>query len=270
MAPSRDTVPSAYQEVFVNELRARREAVGLSRNKLAAALGCTPQWIAKVETFEKPPSEGLADDLDTYFQMGGAFHRVWEKHQEARKNGLIPSGFRPLIEAEKDTAEINIYEPVLIPGLFQTEDYARLVFSNGLRPDKVEELVAIRMERQKLFDSPKPPLVFLLIRESVIRDVPAQVRSGQCKRLLELAERPTISVQLLPMCTCVFQPTGFQVLGFERSASVAYIEGTGGNGQMLADMAAVRNLTALFNVARSEALSATDSVALIQSIMEDT
>jgi hypothetical protein len=58
MAPTRDTNPSAYQDAFVNELRARREASGLSRNKLAAALGCTPQWIAKVETFEKPPSEG--------------------------------------------------------------------------------------------------------------------------------------------------------------------------------------------------------------------
>jgi transcriptional regulator with XRE-family HTH domain len=270
MAPTRDSNPSAYQEMFVHELRARREASGLSRNKLAAALGCTPQWIAKVETFEKPPSEGLADDLDTYYQLGGVFRRMWEKHAEARKNGLIPSGFRPLIEAEKDATEMSVYEPVLIPGLFQTEEYARLVFSNGLRPDKVEELVTIRMERQRIFDVPKPPLIFLLIRESLIRDVPQQVRSGQCKRLLDLAGRPTITVQVLPLCACVFQPTGFQVLGFESSASVAYIEGTGGNGQMLADVAAVRNLTALFNVARSEALSATDSAALIQTIMEDT
>jgi hypothetical protein len=81
----RDTNPSTYQEVFVTELRARRDIAGLSRNKVAAALGCTPQWLAKVETFEKPPSEGLADDLDTYFQTGGMFRRLWEKHVEARK-----------------------------------------------------------------------------------------------------------------------------------------------------------------------------------------
>jgi transcriptional regulator with XRE-family HTH domain len=87
MAPSRDTNPSAYQEVFVDELRSRREASGLSRNKLAAALGCTPQWLAKVETFEKPPSGSLADDLDTYFQLRGTFRRMWEKHQGARKRG---------------------------------------------------------------------------------------------------------------------------------------------------------------------------------------
>jgi transcriptional regulator with XRE-family HTH domain len=58
MATSRKIVPSPYQEMFVTEMRARREAACLSRNKLAEALGCTPQWLAKVESFEKPPSEG--------------------------------------------------------------------------------------------------------------------------------------------------------------------------------------------------------------------
>ncbi|GAA4241085.1 helix-turn-helix transcriptional regulator [Actinomadura meridiana] len=270
MAPSRDTNPSAFQEAFVNELRARRQADGISRNKLAAKLGCTPQWIAKVETFEKPPSEGLADDLDTYYQMGGTFHRMWEKHIEARKSGLIPTAFKPLIEAEKEAAQIGIYEPTLITGLFQTEEYARLVFSNGLQSDKVDELVAIRMERQAVLTSPKAPSIFLLIRESALRDVPPEVRPGQCKHLLGLAELPNVSIQVLPAHAHVFQPTGFQVLSFERSADLAYIEGTGGNSQMLSDAAAVLNLAVLFNVARSEALSATESAALIQTIMEGT
>ncbi|MFI0373203.1 helix-turn-helix domain-containing protein [Actinomadura sp. 1N219] len=270
MASSNDTNRSAYQEVFVNELRARRDASGLSRNKLAAALGCTPQWIAKVETFEKPPSEGLADDLDTYFQLGGTFRRFWEKHTEARKNGLIPRGFRPLIDAEKEAAQISIYEPVLITGLFQAEEYARLMFSSGIRADKVDELVAIRMERQAVLTGPKAPIVFLLIRESVLRDVPPEVRDVQCKRLMDLAELPNVSIQVLPACAYVFEATGFQVLTFERAAEVAYIEGAGGNGQMLADVAAVRSLAVVFNVARSQALSVAESATLIQTIMEGT
>ncbi|MGI5326685.1 helix-turn-helix domain-containing protein [Actinomadura nitritigenes] len=270
MAPTRDANSSVHQEMFVSELCARREAAKLSRNKLAAALGCTPQWLAKVETFEKPPSEGLADDLDTYFQAGGMFRRTWEKHLAARRRGLIPSGFRPLIEAEKDASEISIYEPVLITGLFQCEEYARLAFSVGLHPEKAKELVAIRMERQVILTEDGGPVVFLLIRESVIRDVPAAVRLAQCEHLLSLAERPKVLVQLLPRSALVFQPTGFQVLRFEHSTDVAYVEGTGGNGRMLDDPAAVRNLAVLFNVARSEALSARDSAALIRSIMEDT
>ena len=270
MTPARDTNPSAYQEVFVNELRARREMSGLSRNKLAAALGCTPQWLAKVETYEKPPSKGLADDLDTYFEGHGSFHRMWEKHTEARKRGLIPSGFRPLIDAEKKAAQISIYEPSLITGLFQTEEYALLVFSSGPHADRANELVAIRMERQEVLTRPKAPMVFLLIRESVLRDVPAEVRVGQCKRLLDLVELSNVSIQLLPACAHVFEATGFQVLTFEKSADVAYIEGAGGNGQMLADLTAVQELAILFNVARSEALSATASATLIRTIMEGT
>lgn len=186
MAPSRDNSPSAYQEMFVNELRARREASGLSRNKLAAALGCTPQWIAKVETFEKPPSEGLSDDLDTYFQLGGAFRRMWEKHMEARKRGLIPSGFRPLAEAQPEASQFSIFAPLLIPGLLQTEEHARLVFEAEQRADKAEELLALRMERQALLAKTDPPLLFLLIREAVLRDLHGEIKEGQCKRLLDM------------------------------------------------------------------------------------
>ncbi|WP_242901054.1 helix-turn-helix domain-containing protein [Actinomadura terrae] len=253
----------------MTELRARRDMAGLSRNKVAAALGCTPQWLAKVETFEKAPSEGLADDLDTYFQTGGLFRRLWEKHVEARKHGLIPSGFRPLIEAEKEAAEVSIYEPVLVPGLFQTEECARLVFSTGLRADKIDELVAIRMERQSILADPKF-LVFLLIGEAVIRDILPVVRSEQCKKFLDLAQQPNICLQVIPAGAPVFHPTGFQILGFEGAPDVAYVEGTGGNGQMLGDVAAVRNLAVLFSVIRGQALSVTESTALIRSIMEDT
>ncbi|TYK49195.1 helix-turn-helix domain-containing protein [Actinomadura decatromicini] len=269
MAPSRDANPSAYQEVFVNELRARREASGLSRNRLAAALGCTPQWIAKVETYEKPPSEGLADDLDTYFQTGGMFHRLWERHVVARKEGLVPSGFRPLIEAEKNTREMSIYEPLLIPGLFQTEDHARLVLGAGLRPEKADELVAIRMDRQSLLTQDDPPWVFLMIREAVIRDLHPEVRIGQCKRLLELMGELHISIQLIPTQAKVFHESGFQVLSYKRLPDVAYVDGAGGYGQMLTDVYDVRRLTLLFNVIRSAALSAADSEDLIREIMED-
>ncbi|WP_433230199.1 helix-turn-helix domain-containing protein [Actinomadura formosensis] len=270
MAPSRDAAPSAYQEVFVNELRARREASGLSRNKLAAALGCTPQWIAKVETFEKPPSEGLADDLDTYFQMGGAFRRMWEKHVEARKHGLIPNGFRPLAEAEPEASHISIYEPLLLTGLLQTEEYARFVLGAGMRTDQVEELVAIRMERQAILRRADPPWMFVLIREAVIRDLRWEFRTDQCKRLLEVMDHPKIALQVIPTDAAVFQPCGFQLLGFKQAPDVAYVDGVGRHGQVLTNPRDVQELAILFNVIRTAALSGAESENLIRTIMEST
>ncbi|MFA1540609.1 helix-turn-helix domain-containing protein [Actinomadura monticuli] len=270
MTPTRDTTPSAYQDAFVNELRARREASGLSRNKLAAALGCTPQWIAKVETFEKPPSEGLADDLDTYYQLDGAFRRLWEKHVEARKQGLIPSAVRPLVDAEREANRINIYEPLLVTGLMQTEEYARFVFNSGTRVDKTEELVAIRMERQRIFSKANPPWLFLLIREAVLRDIKAEFREEQCKRFLDVMSHPNVSVQVVPAEAAVFQESGFQLLSFDQAPDVAYVDGASGFGQILTDPRDVRRLAIVFDVIRSAALSATASANLIRTIMEDT
>ncbi|OLT38445.1 hypothetical protein BJF79_26770 [Actinomadura sp. CNU-125] len=181
---------------------------------------------------------------------------------------MIPRGFRPLIGAEKEAVRINIYEPLLIPGLLQTEEYARLVLSVGLQSDKLEELVSIRMERQVLLSREDPPWIFLLIREAVIRDLRPEVRVGQCKRLLELMDNPKFSVQVLPADALVFHPTGYQVLSFRRQQDIAYMEGTAGNAQMLTDSDVVRQLAVLFDVVRSEAFSAKDSANVIQSIME--
>ncbi|GAA2149912.1 helix-turn-helix domain-containing protein [Actinomadura napierensis] len=270
MAPTRDTNPSVHQETFVSELRARREAAKLSRSKLAVALGCTPQWLGKVESFEKPPSEGLADDLDTYFHAGGMFRRTWEKHAEARKRGLIPSGFRPLAEAEPEASQFSIFAPLLMPGLLQTEEHARMVFGAEQRADKAEELLVVRMERQAIFAKAEPPLMFVLIREAVIRDLHAEIKKGQCRRLLDVLGEPNVSIQLIPVGAHVFQGSGFQVLSFDEGPDVVYVDGAGAHGQMITEAASVRRLTVLFNMIRSAALSARESEDLIRTIMEST
>lgn len=270
MAPQRGHEPIGPQKSFMIEMRARREAAGLSRHKLAEALGCTPQWLAKVENFDKPPSEGLSDDLDTYFATGGSFRRLWEQMVEARKQGLIPSRFRPLIEAEKEANQICIYEPLLIPGLFQVVEYARLVLSAGRRSEKAEELVAIRMERQVLHGRADPPWLFLMIKEAVIRDMPLEVRPEQCKKLLDLTQEPKLSIQIIPTSAHVFEPSGFQVLSFDNMADVAYVEGANGYGQMFSGAEDVHGFTVLFNVIRSAALPADETENLIRTIMEGT
>lgn len=256
------------QKSFVIEMRVRREAAGLSRHKLAEALGCTPQWLAKVENYDKPPSEGLADDLDTYWNVGGTFRRLWEQMVDARRQGLIPRGFRPLIDAEKEARRIGIYEPLLVTGLTQTEELARFVLSVGERPDKADELVAIRMERQQILQKADSPWLFVLIHEAVVRRIPASYREAQCKRFLGLMEDPKISIQIIPESAPIFQPSGFQLLSFVNAADVAYIDGAGGHGQMLSDSHEVQDLAVLFDVVRSAALSAEETERLIRSIME--
>lgn len=268
MANRRISEAFGPRKSFVIEMRARREAAGLSRYKLAETLGCSAQWLAKVENSEKPPSEGLADDLDTFFKTGGGFRRLWEQMVEARRQGLISNGFRPLVEAEKEAKRIAIYEPLLVTGLAQTKEFATHVLSVGARPEKAEELVAIRMERQGILRRPESPWLFILIHERVIRGIRETFREEQCKHLLDLMSDPKISIQVIPDSAAVYQPGGFQLLSFEETAEVAYIDGVGGHGQMLTDPHEVQDLAVLFDVIRSAALSATESERLIRSIME--
>ncbi|GAB2847614.1 helix-turn-helix transcriptional regulator [Actinocorallia aurea] len=257
------------QRLFVKEMRSRREGAGLSRNRLAEALGCSPQWLAKVETYAKIPSGGLADDLDAYFTTGGTFRRAWDELDDERKRGLIPSGFRPLIEIEKTATGILAFEPMLMTGLMQTEDFARLLHVHGQHPDQAEELVAIRMERQRIFDKPDAPWFFLLMREAVLREFPADLRKEQCLHLLKMLRHPKISIQIIPADEIAFIGSGFMLLSFAEKEDVAYVEAAGGLGGIIQEAETVKRLGVTFNLLRGSALSVRESERMIRAFAED-
>src|SRR5688572_8120253 len=92
--------PDPYQELFVEEMTALREDTGLSRAELARTLGCSPQWLSKVESCAKPPSEALAQDLDTFRGTHGTFHRLWKKHRRYLQTHALPPGFARFADLE--------------------------------------------------------------------------------------------------------------------------------------------------------------------------
>ncbi|MFS1298151.1 DUF5753 domain-containing protein [Streptosporangium longisporum] len=101
---------------------------------------------------------------------------------------------------------IRSWDPLLVPGLLQTESYARHLFANGPRatPDEVEERVQARMRRQRILDKEDPPMLLVLIDEGVLRrrvNGPEVMRE-QLGHLLEVAQRPSVTVQVVdPDCT---------------------------------------------------------------------
>ncbi|MEO5876211.1 MAG: DUF5753 domain-containing protein, partial [Streptosporangiaceae bacterium] len=193
---------------------------------------------------------------------------MWDKYAEAKRQRLIPSKFRPLTKAELEATQICLFAPILVPGLFQTEMLARLVLSAEQPREKVEGMLAVRMERQSILTKVNPPWVLLLISESTLRNIPPEVREEQCKRLLDLVDETNIAAQLIPLYAQVFQSSGFQLLSFDRGPDVAYIDGAGVHGQMLTDLSDVRGLTVLFSMIRTAALPARESEDLIRTIME--
>jgi transcriptional regulator with XRE-family HTH domain len=271
MPPQRERDPDPLLDTFGSELRFRRDAAGLSRNKLAEALGCTGQWIGAVEFGDKPPSEEFAIDLDTFFDTGGLFHRLWEKIKKNRRKRALPQGFPGFLQMEAATASMQIFEAQLITGLLQTEDYAREVLRTVADPDKIEELLTIRMERQKILDEANAPRLWIVMDEAVLHR-PIGGSKLMCAQLLHLAEaarQPKITIQVVATHRGSYAGLegSFTVLSFHDGPDVAYVENCG-TGWTIREPGAVAAYDVRFDLVRSAAKPDDESLDLITAAME--
>jgi transcriptional regulator with XRE-family HTH domain len=265
---TRDPLISAFGLV----LRGHRESSGLSRRQLAEALGCSPQWIEKIETGQKPPSEATAEDFDTYFKTpGGLFHAMWTEIKRAGKHLVLPPGFPGFVEREAVATEMQIFETMMVTGLFQTRDYAFEVLKSGRRLEEIEQLVATRLERQQILDRDHPPEIAAVFDENVIRrPIGGQTTMGdQIQQLIDLAGRPNIQLQIVPATTGAYAglPGAFTLLGFDDGSRAYYVEGHSG-GQFVDRPDKVREHALRFSLIRGAAMSADESLKLLYAIRE--
>lgn len=114
-----------------------------------------------------------------------------------RANGGTPAWFMPYRQAESEATILRIWGPVIVPGLIQTEPYAREVITVGVRdPARLDELVAARMGRQKVLEQ-VPLIAVISARALQIKIGSAAVMADQCARLAQLAEQPNASVHIV-------------------------------------------------------------------------
>ncbi|GAA2106980.1 helix-turn-helix domain-containing protein [Actinomadura alba] len=254
-------------------LRAHREAAGLSRPQLGDALGCSGQWIGKVESGEKSPSEAFSIDLDTYFKTPvRTFHRMWEESRRAGRHLALPPGFPAFLRLEAEATSVRKFEALLVTGLLQTEAYARDVLRSGQKLDALDQLVASRLDRQAIMERDDPPRLWLLTDETVIRRGIGEraIMHGQLQRLMDVAERPEITIQVIPGDTGSYPGLegSFTILSFDGAPDVAYLEGAGGHGLLIRKADEVAALAVRFDLIRAAALPERDSLKLIAAVME--
>jgi transcriptional regulator with XRE-family HTH domain len=187
---------------FGAELRRARMAAGLSQEQLGLRVGYSGAQVGKVETGERVPSLDFARRCDTALpEMGGLFARIFDLAR--RWDGGYPSWFAEWVEAERQATSVCWWEPLLIPGLVQTADYARALFEawrSAASEDELEQLVSARMERQAIFERPRPPSLWVIVDEAVLhrRIGSEKVMREQLAHLAEIAQRPKITIQVVP------------------------------------------------------------------------
>jgi transcriptional regulator with XRE-family HTH domain len=265
MANDRD--PKNDLGVWLGErLRDARLAAGYaSQEQLARELGFDRTVIVKAETGTRPPSEDVAGKIGERFPQlcNGLYVQLCAIARKS--NGPIPGWFTDWVEIEAKTSILRWWEPLLIPGLLQTEDYARAVLATWRRdsPDEVEAKVAIRVGRQQVLATAD---FRVLLDESVLhrRIGDADVMAMQLEHLLTVGARPNITIQVVPFAAGAYAGLSgaFAIAEIPGEADAAYFE-TGVQGITVRDAALVGSAARMFDDLRDEALSRSKSLELI-------
>ncbi|MER5951256.1 helix-turn-helix transcriptional regulator [Streptomyces sp. NPDC001904] len=252
---------------FGSELRYWREAAGLSQPALGDRLFCTASLIGQVETAHKVPTREFAERLDTVFPSGGAFGRLIGLVLRTQ----LPSWFQEYAGLEAQATYISTYQAQVVYGLLQTEEYARAVME-APNPPNLDELVAARMERQRILHRGDPPQVWVVLDEAALRRPIGgpNVMWNQLAYLLGFRDQRHVSVQVLPFAAG--QHTGltgtFNLLRFEGDPDVLYTEDFA-QGHATANPGTFKEGSFRYARLQAAALSVEDSAALISRVMEE-
>lgn len=253
---------------FAFHLKRNREQKGWSQPELGARVNLPSSLVGGIEVCARRPTRKLARSLDEVFGLEQFFEALYPRVIEEIG---IPPGFSEFVEAEAEAAIVKLYENFAITGLFHTEEYARAILRKGRHPDKLEQLLAARMERTEILRREDPPVIVALIDASALRRSfggPAVMR-GQLEHLLSVAELPHVHVHVVPEDAEVLPEGSFTLLSSSSESDVGYTETAGGRGHLIDDHGYITELGTLFESIRSRALNAEDSQVAILKELED-
>jgi transcriptional regulator with XRE-family HTH domain len=195
-----DTDPRAF---LGRELRHARMAAGFSsQDALAAKLGFDRTVITKAETGDRPPTDEVLEAWCTTCDLDKDLFGRFVKLARAT-DGPIPAWFESWLEAEQEALMLKYWQPIIIPGLFQTAEYARallLAAQTDTSDEAIDALIDARMTRQAIFDRADPPDVSVVLDEPVLRRLigSRKVMYEQLAQMVDFSTRPYISVQVIP------------------------------------------------------------------------
>jgi transcriptional regulator with XRE-family HTH domain len=261
--------PSAL-EMLAENLRTLRATSGLSVRALADKLGWDHAHLHKMENAKSRGSEALIEALDTFYETGPHLKQLWVL---ARQIPFV-SRYEKYMGLEAKARLMYQYAPSVIPGLLQTEGYAReLLNASGMFGDGLDDQVTLRLERQEKILTDEDPAEFRAIIDEAALSCPLRDRGEWRKQLAHLvtvAKRPNVTIQVLLRAAGLHGLTNTHTmfLRLPKGTSVANTE-TGYSGDLVEDPEEVARLQVLYDRLRDKALSPPESVAFIEKLMED-
>ncbi|MFI0417191.1 Scr1 family TA system antitoxin-like transcriptional regulator [Spongiactinospora sp. 9N601] len=211
---------------FGAALRQYRIEAGLTQVQLADVVGYSKSRIGNVERGDENPTRQLVELCEKALGLDGELLAHWP----AVSGKGVAEWFRQWPPIEQRADKLLTTAPLIVPGLVQTEEYARAIFAGvpHTTPQKVEEAVQARVARQAIFDGPTPPHFLAVLDEGILyRPVGnSSVTLRQLEHLIELTATEWFTIQLLPYeAACTTMLAGSILLAQEKgTTTAAYVE----------------------------------------------
>ncbi|MFE2941922.1 Scr1 family TA system antitoxin-like transcriptional regulator [Streptomyces sp. NPDC059255] len=247
-----------------------RERAGLTQQELADAVGYSYEQVASIEQGRRPAKSAFTGAADEELNTGGALTVLQDEVDLAR----LPAFFQNFALIELEAVSLFWYGGYVMPGLLQTEEYARELLTAHFPPldaETIDERLAARLDRQALLKREKPPLVSVFLIEEVVLRRPvggAEVMKRQLKQLLERAEARNVQVQIMPTSFGAHAGLNGSMVLVETAQhrNVAYIEAQD-TGVVISEAHQVSEFQLRYGMLRSQALNIGESARLIERVM---
>lgn len=257
--------------IFAAELKAQRGRLGWTQVQLGERIGYSGSFISDVERGARWASLDFAQRCDKELGLPGTLERM---HELTRREAY-PSWFSPVIPFEAASVRIHGWALGAVPGLLQTESYARSVIQ-ARRPqseeDAIERTVAARIERQAILARDNRPLLWYVLHEGLLRHLigDREIMAGQLDKLIKSATMPGVMLQVLPFTAHDHAGVEGPIVLYEshRGPTVAYTECYGG-GRLVEAIDEVADLMTVVGMLRAAALPPRDSLAFMKQIRSD-
>lgn len=249
-----------------------RKRAGLNQQALGEAIGYSLEHVASVEQGRRPAKVTFTTAADRVLETRG----VLEVLQDEVDRAKLPQFFRNFALIEAEVVSRFSYDPLLVPGLLQTEGYARAVFAGHCPPlseEIIDQHTEARLSRQKLLTRVPLAELSFVIGEEALRDPvgDAEVMRGQWQRLQEVGALRNVEVQVMP-ARRGFHPGKngpFVVVESKEHRHFGYFESQG-VGCVVQDAAEVSAFGLRYGKLRSQALNVEESARLIERMVGET
>lgn len=264
--------PSESPRLFYGaEMRFKREQAGLTREELGARVFVSGSYIAYLEKGARRVPADLAAQLDEILETDGFFVR----NLAAGRSSPHPEFFADVAELETVAVGIRTWEPLLVPGLLQTEAYAQAVirgYDPVLPETAVRQRLDARLSRARVFDGAEKPLYWAVLNEAALRcpvGGPATM-ADQLRHIAAMVGRNRIILQVLPFSAGAHAGLegALKLMTFEDDSPLAYLPGIA-CGKLVDDPAAVKRYTLAYDLLGAAALPPEASLALIEAVAEE-